>query len=545
MPLQYTDEELELIRQALARGERPLDPHQYRGPDVMAQAGRVMEGAGRDLEGTLQAEDALGQFAELIPRMLVTNPLQGAGAALQVREPEVKAMVAGAKQAAQAVADDPVGVGKQVAGKVAEADFPMQMAEGMSVSDLIAPMSGLGKAAAAMGMAAGVPKKIAKRLPGSIERQRLEGQLVEKPGIAQLARQRQKDLISQSNELNKQKGKTLYPHQVRAEKMKLSRESRKLDEIIKAERGGESVDIPPELQEAMEKAYQGKVESKIAAFDALDDSEKYRLDRAVEQGFELDAFHGTKGKIDEFDPGLLGTTTDAPSARIGFFFSADPETAAKYASAAKLEDVRPEMHQELSQVASQMRSKIDDKIASQSQILTKEVPAAKKAIGADALPKDHPLIKKSMQLDGEIEAMEVELDDMTKGEKIWMSTFDNPVRSSPMRGENIMPVKLRLQDPLIHDFKGKGYRDVSYRELLDRAKREGKDGAVLKNTHDGGPITDIYVVFRPSQIRGRFAKFDPKKAASGNILAGAAPLVAPMGAGAAAAAYLSNKNKEE
>ena len=73
-------------------------------------------------------------------------------------------MVAGAKQAAQAVADDPIGVGKQVAGKVAEADFPMQMAEGMSVSDLIAPMSGLGKAAAAMGMAAGVPK-VVKGLP--------------------------------------------------------------------------------------------------------------------------------------------------------------------------------------------------------------------------------------------------------------------------------------------------------------------------------------------------------------------------------------------
>lgn len=159
MSLEYTDEELELIRQALARGERPLDPHQYRGPDVVAQAGRAMERAGQNLEGTLQAEDTLGQFAELIPRTLVTNPLQGVGAALQVRKPEVKAMVAGAKQAAQAVADDPVGVGKQVAGKVAEADFPMQVAEGMSVSDLIAPMSGLGKAAAAMGMAAAVPKK--------------------------------------------------------------------------------------------------------------------------------------------------------------------------------------------------------------------------------------------------------------------------------------------------------------------------------------------------------------------------------------------------
>ena len=163
----YTEEELELIRKQLEADGidlasldlESIDPYTYHGPDVVAGAGRAMERAGRRIEEGLTAEDELGRAAELIPRLLVTNPLKGAGAALQVRKPEVEAMVAGAKQAAQAVADDPIGVGKQVAGKVAEADFPMQVAEGLSISDLVAPMSGLGKAAAAMGMAAALPSK--------------------------------------------------------------------------------------------------------------------------------------------------------------------------------------------------------------------------------------------------------------------------------------------------------------------------------------------------------------------------------------------------
>jgi hypothetical protein len=77
-------------------------------------------------------------------------------------------------------------------------------------------------------------------------------------------------------------------------------------------------------------------------------------------------------------------------------------------------------------------------------------------------------------------------------------------------GQNILPVKLRLQNPLVHDFGGESYREVSYRELLDQAQREGKDGAIFRNTRDGGPVTDIYVVFEPSQIRSRYAAFDPE-----------------------------------
>ena len=67
-------------------------------------------------------------------------------------------------------------------------------------------------------------------------------------------------------------------------------------------------------------------------YQSLPRSEQARLDRAVEQGFTLEGFHGaSRGlKGESFDPGYLGDATGAKSARLGFFFSRDPETAESY-----------------------------------------------------------------------------------------------------------------------------------------------------------------------------------------------------------------------
>lgn len=184
------------------------------------------------------------------------------------------------------------------------------------------------------------------------------------------------------------------------------------------------------------------------AYDTLDDVEKARIDRAVEQGFNIDAFHGTKADIESFDPGLLGITTGAGSARVGFFFAADPNTAKQYARHAEIEQLNPERAEQLRQAAN-----------------------AESAVGRPVGQYDHLRY-----------------------------------------GENIIPVKLRLTNPLEYDFQGKGYREVTYRELLEKARMDGNDGAIFRNTRDGGETTDIYVVFDPAQIRSRFATFDPESA---------------------------------
>ena len=101
-------------------------------------------------------------------------------------------------------------------------------------------------------------------------------------------------------------------------------------------------------------------------------------------------------------------------------------------------------------------------------------------------------------------------------------------------GGNVLPVALRYKNPLVHDFEGKAYREESYSDLVDKAKRNGNDALILKNTFDPGAgaakLVDVGVVFDPSQIRGKFAAFDPTQSSSTNILAG----VVPLGLGGAA-----------
>ncbi len=69
---------------------------------------------------------------------------------------------------------------------------------------------------------------------------------------------------------------------------------------------------------------------------ALPMDEAARLARAKEMGFDTSKtyYHGTKANIEAFDPNALGASTNAGSARQGYFFASDPSTASDYANLA-------------------------------------------------------------------------------------------------------------------------------------------------------------------------------------------------------------------
>ena len=80
-------------------------------------------------------------------------------------------------------------------------------------------------------------------------------------------------------------------------------------------------------------------------------------------------------------------------------------------------------------------------------------------------------------------------------------------------GERVLPVYLRLTNPIEHDFdKSEKSVEVS-QALIKQAKAEGRDGVVMRNVRDGdGPAGDVFVVFDPSQIKsaiGNRGTFDP------------------------------------
>lgn len=113
--------------------------------------------------------------------------------------------------------------------------------------------------------------------------------------------------------------------------------------------------------------------------------------------------------------------------------------------------------------------------------------------------------------------------------------------AAPFEYGSVMPAKIKMENPLVIDAKGQHAAAFQFPSI---ARERGTipemgdfhyalspdsphDGVILKNTKDEG---DVYVPKNPSQVRSRFAKFDPANISSGNLLGSVAA------AGAAGAA---------
>ena len=197
--------------------------------------------------------------------------------------------------------------------------------------------------------------------------------------------------------------------------------------------------------------------------------ESLRMGRAKDMGFTVDAYHGTNQDIKTFDPLRRGDVTKARSAKNAFWFADNPDTASGYADLAG-------------------SKRVDD-------LIKESEKAERQGRWDDA----HNLMAQAEKLD-----------------------------SVNMNSQNIVPVKLRgkFKD---YDAEGKWMQDLEESALADMievAKQEGFDGLQLRNFIDEAgygvhrPATHT-AVFNPSNIRSKFAKFDPKKSKSGDILAGA------------------------
>ena len=411
-----------------------MDPYNY--PSGAPDVGAGLQEMGQRLENKLnidQGDNLYKRLANLFPRLLFANPAQDTGALLQVREPEIEQLKTTARQAV----DDPKQAAKAVGQSVLEAvSDPVTTVEGMSALDF------LGGSAALRG--------IARRL-GRKNIDVVDVQL--KPDVQPT----QKGKLSQQ----------LYEQAV-----------------ARGEVPGEAA--LTQLRQSTDAA--DFVRRQF--IEDLPDVEKARVDRAVKQGFNIDAFHGTAGNIADFDPGLLGKTTKAPSARKAFFFSADPETALAYvvdADPVKLNRFTEAEHRKLQARLQNEASDARDRINKiYDQIYDEDIT--------------------KLDEEGKIRA-DLRKQSLTRLQK--KEDLAYAIRSN--LGGNIMPVKLRMTNPLVHDFKGEDYREVSYNDLLQTAKDKGHDGVIMKNTTDGGPVTDIYAVFEPQQIRSRYATFDPDR----------------------------------
>ena len=453
-----------------------MDPYNYPSgaPDVVAQFGAGLQDMGQRLESTLQAEDELGRFAELIPRWLAANPAKRIGAVLQDPEGAIQQL----RGMAEGAIEDPVGTAQSLGQAGIEAvQDPLGTAEQMSALEML----GGGKALSS------IAKRLGRRDVGVTDAPMPDVQPTRK---GQLSQQLYEQAVARGE----------VPGEAALTQLRQSTDAAYADIDARTQTGDIS-----RWAALDERANVGDADFVRRQFiDDLPDVEKARLDRAVKQGFNIDAFHGTAGDITDFDPGLLGKTTDAPSARKAFFFSADAETANSYADAADAVELGRTTPHELGAMLRPHVDKlqqVDQQLASQRQKIIDSFggygPSHIPAFDYDAHAKHDAIINRAIDNDPEVKALTKEIDNLRL--KI------------DAQYQSVMPVKLRITNPLVHDFKGESYREVSYHDLLQTAKDKGHDGVIMKNTTDGGPVTDIYAVFKPQQIRSRYATFDPER----------------------------------
>lgn len=185
------------------------------------------------------------------------------------------------------------------------------------------------------------------------------------------------------------------------------------------------------------------------------------------EGRPLVVYHGTLDNIDQFDRSRLGENTQAESARAGFFFTSDPDVAASYGHYAAT--VRP------------------------VEKLVEEANAAEKRGDWDGY--DAKL--------AEAETLEAELVEP-----------DNR-----LRGQNVMPVYLRLAEPVELDAVGESFYGIEddVHSAIKEARRSG-DGAIFRNLDDAAGLAnrdaDHFLVFDPTQIKSinNRGTFDPADA---------------------------------
>jgi len=211
------------------------------------------------------------------------------------------------------------------------------------------------------------------------------------------------------------------------------------------------------------------------ASDALDMSKAARMQRADAMEYLPETvYHGTAADIESFRPATYGgSVTKARSAKMGTWFSDNPEVSAGYA-----------------------------------RFAAEDVPVQRLIDKADEAGREGNF---DLQEKLYLEAEQLELG---------RSLQDGG-------GQNIIPARIRGKMFEV-DAEGATMSDLDDSQLYQwaqEAKSKGYDGLKIKNFSDNAdygqylPATH-YLVFDPANIRSINAAFDPAKRSSANLMAG-------------------------
>ena len=200
------------------------------------------------------------------------------------------------------------------------------------------------------------------------------------------------------------------------------------------------------------------------------------MDRARALGFDTPAYHATMRDFDQFSNDALGANTGAKSATMAHFFAKSPDTPNSYL---------PQW-----------------------------------GMGKNwGTHLDSPPVYSELLNNKDAFARFNAADDAGK----WAILEELGLNYG--RGR-VMPVLLNRGKTLEKDYVG-GYRDMTYADILKKAKKSKKDSVTFLNTRDPGgewgstylPNSEtIYGIFNPANVRSRFAAFDPARINEADLL---------------------------
>ena len=198
-------------------------------------------------------------------------------------------------------------------------------------------------------------------------------------------------------------------------------------------------------------------------------------------GEPLVVYHGTDSNLFSFNTDALGSKTKARSAMKGFFFTNSSDNAETYSNLK------------------------DDPYSWKNKIS----------------PEEKEEIQRLKDYTNELKPANSKYDDWrlsdewrtrNSAEQDYMSGMLHKYSGGP----NIIPVFLNIKNPLIYDFHGSEYRDISFNDLLKKAKKNKKDGALLKNTYDP-VLNNVLVAFNSNQIKSAIGNSGAYSQESDNI----------------------------
>lgn len=221
-----------------------------------------------------------------------------------------------------------------------------------------------------------------------------------------------------------------------------------------------------------------------------------RLGRAREMGFDVDnpVYHGTVGNFRRFSPRRVGYMGEDYGVE-GYWFTDSPIVAGGYALNRPAE-VRDAYHR------------------------LKEAQEALEAYRFQNIQGRQPTNRQWNRL-GELEGrVHMRANEARRAELAHRDSEAGQAGIVP--GANIMPVYLRMKNPLVVDGGGRTWDEVNY-DAVARARAGGHDGLIIRNVIDAASEdtaipTTVRMVFDRRNIRSTNARFDPKKTDSPDIL---------------------------